>query len=117
MKKETIVYIRNGSPWITENCPACGTHVYNDDNFCSECGQELSHAHYRMILETGGVGLKMHGGWTQCIPDNEGVNRAVFVRELEKLERICQVHPKDETMLEIMREAYIRNCFGKEKEV
>lgn len=116
MKKETIVYVRDGSPWITEDCPSCGKQVYHDQKFCSECWQELSHAHCRLILGTGGVGLKLYGGWTQCIPGSEGVNRAVFVRELEKLERICQVHPKDETMLEIMREAYIRNCFDKEKE-
>lgn len=116
MKKETIVYIRDGSPWITENCPTCGTHVCRDEKFCSECGQKLSHTHYRQILNTGGVGLKLHGGWTQCLPTDKGVNRAVFVRELELLESICQVNPKDKIMLDIMREAYIRNCFDKEKE-
>lgn len=116
MKTETIVYVRYGSPWITENCPSCGTHVCHDDKFCSECGQELSHAHFHRISKTGGTGIKMTGTWTQCIPD-DGVNREVFIRELEKLERICQVHPKDETMLKIMREAYVKNCFEKtEKE-
>ena len=116
MKKETIVYVRYGSPWITENCPSCGTHVRrHDQQFCAECGQELSHAHFRLISETGGTGIAMTGTWTRCVPD-DGVNREAFLRELEKLERIYRVHPKDGDMLKIMREAYIRNCFDKENE-
>ena len=116
MKKEALVFVRHGSPWITTNCPNCGVHIPFDQKFCAECGQEMSYEHYRKISRTGGHGLNMTGEWTQCFPD-DGVNREVFIRELENLERICQVHPEDKTMLKIMREAYINTCFettGKE---
>lgn len=116
MKQEAIVYVRHGSPWITTNCPNCGEHVPFDQKFCAECGQELSYKNFHCILNTGGTGIKMGYEWTQCLPHDDGVNKEIFIRELKKLERICRVHPKDETMLEIMREAYIRNCFNKEKE-
>lgn len=116
MKKEAIVFVRHGSPWITTNCPTCGKHIPYNQKFCGECGQEMSYEHYRKISKTGGTGIKMTGTWTQCIPDDE-VNREVFIRELEKLERVYQVNPKDKTMLKIMREAYVSNCFEKtEKE-
>lgn len=26
---------------IGENCPNCGSSIYEDDHFCSECGKEL----------------------------------------------------------------------------
>ena len=117
MKREAIVFVRHGSPWITTNCPNCGKHIPFDQKFCSECGQEMSYEHFKKVRQTGGAGLKMTGTWTQCIPDDDGVNREVFIRELEKLERVCQVHPKDETILKIMREAYVNSCFEKtEKE-
>lgn len=115
MKKEALVFVRHGSPWIDTACPNCREHITFDQKFCAECGQELSYENYKKICQTGGTGIKMTGAWTQCIPD-DGVNREVFIRELEKLERTCQVHPKDEAMLKIMREAYVDNCFGKEKE-
>jgi hypothetical protein len=116
MKKEAIVFVRHGFPWITTNCPNCGMHITPDQKFCYECGQKMSYEHFKKISQTGGTGLNMTGAWTQCLPD-DGVNREVFIRELEKLERVCQVHPKDETILKIMREAYVNSCFEKtEKE-
>ena len=111
MKKEAIVFVRHGSPWITTNCPNCGEHIPFDQKFCAECGQEMSFKDFHFILITGGRGVKMSYEWTQCLPPHDCVNKEIFIRELEKLERICQVHPKDKTMLKIMREAYINTCF------
>ena len=112
MKKEALVFVRDGSPWITTNCPNCGKHIPFDQKFCAECGQEISYEHFRKIFQDGHgcMSIKLPPTWTRCLPD-DGVNQEFFIRELEKLERICQVHPKDETMLKIMREAYVRNCF------
>ena len=110
--QETAVYVQFGTPWICKACPACGRRVKNCQQYCPDCGQHISHEDYRKVLKTGGVGIKTKGGWRRVILDRK-LKEEYIRQKLSKIELECDC--EDNSIVRIMRDAYIKTCFENEK--
>lgn len=112
--QETAVYVRFGfgAPWICEACPACEGIVKECQQYCPDCGQHISHEDYRKVLETGGVGIETKGGWRRVILDRK-LKEEYIRRKLSQIELECDC--EDNSIVRIMRDAYIKTCFENEK--
>ena len=115
MKREVRIFVCNDSPWISSYCPQCGKRVYQNEHFCTECGQELSFVDYEKVLDDGGCSIDLPPVWTEYIVNDE-MNKIAFVKELRKLEEKYRINSKD-PMVKILRNEYIKTATENLKEI
>lgn len=110
--QETAVYVQFGTPWICEACPSCGRRVKDCHQYCPDCGQHISHNDYNKVRSTGGTGIETNGGWRRVIPDRK-LKEEYVRRKLSRIELECDC--EDNSIVRIMRDAYIKTCFENQK--
>ena len=114
MKKDARVFVRCGdTPWIAAYCPHCGTRISTEDHFCKNCGQELSFENYNKVSELANLGkIKLTLNWREYFV-NEKENQEVFLARLEQLEKEFLIDTKENTIVKILRNEYIKTAFEK----
>lgn len=115
MKQEVRIFISHNTPWLTSYCPHCGKRVYMNENFCKDCGQELSFDDYKKVLNDGGRSFDLPRDWTEFIVNDE-LNKMAFVKELRKLEEKYRIN-SDDPMVKILRNEYIKTAVENLKEI
>lgn len=110
MTKEAQVFVRFGVPWVTTLCPECNDRVNPEDKFCSHCGQALSFDLYRAVLK-GTLKPKRTTKWTEVVPDTEATRKSLEQALIDLEKKYC-VPERNEPILRIMREQYIKSVFG-----
>lgn len=108
MKLEVRTFVRHSSPWICSICPTCGKSVCQSENFCKNCGQELSFESFNIISKDGGHSFDLPPTWSEIVIDDK-IRKMRFMQGLKELERTCNI--KDNSILKIMREQFIKTCF------
>ena len=116
MKQEVRIFICNDSPWIVSYCPQCGKRVYQNEHFCKECGQELSFENYNKVRELDRLGkIKLTRNWTEYYV-NEEDNQSVFLARLEQLEKEFFIDTKENPIVKILRNEYVKTAFEKKED-
>ena len=118
MKKDARVFVRCGDcPWIATYCPNCDTRISPDDHFCKECGQELSFENYHKVRELDRLGkIKLTLNWTEYYV-NEEENQSVFLARLEQLEKEFLIDTKENPIVKILRNEYVKTAFENKQKV
>ena len=118
MKRDARVFVRCGdSPWISTYCPNCGKRISADDHFCKECGQELSFENFNKVLELNRLSkIKLTRNWTEY-EVNEEDNQSVFLARLEQLEKEFLINTKENPIVKILRNEYIKTAFENKQKV
>lgn len=116
MKKDARVFVRcGGAPWIATYCPNCGKRISAEDHFCNECGQELSFENYHKVRELDRLGkIKLTLNWTEYFV-NEEENQSVFLARLEQLEQEFLINTKENPIVKILRNEYVKTAFEKKE--
>ena len=110
MTKEAQVFVRFGVPWVTTRCPDCNLRADPENRFCPNCGLALSFDLYRAVLK-GTLKPKRTPGWTEVVPDTEATRKALEQALVDLENKYC-VSGRNESILRIMREQYIKSVFG-----
>lgn len=110
MTKEAHVFVRFGVPWVATLCPDCNDRVDPDKRFCPNGGLALSFDIFRAVLK-GTLKPKRTTGWTEVVPDTEATRKALE-QALVDLEKKYCVPRRNESILRIMREQYLKTVFG-----
>ena len=106
---EVRIFVRFGSPWIKAICPKCGNNV-GVVKYCQNCGQELSYNDFNAVLNDGGHNVELPPVWSEIIV-NKSLRMQRLVEGLKELERMCNI--KEDSILKILRNEYIKTCFEK----
>lgn len=116
MKRDARVFVRCcDTPWISTYCPNCGERIYPNDHFCKECGQELSFENYNKVHELDRLGkIKLTRNWTEYYV-NEEDNQSVFLARLEQLEKEFLIDTKENPIVKILRNEYVKTAFEKKE--
>lgn len=114
MKRDARVFVRCGdTPWITACCPHCGTTINTGDHFCKNCGQELSFKNYNKVRELSNQGkITLTRDWKEYFV-NEEENQSLFLARLEQLEQEFLIDAKENPIVKILRNEYVKTAFEK----
>lgn len=107
---EATVYVRIGSPWIATYCSVCDNAVDNTQAYCHHCGQALSFKRYHHAMEHQSE-IKFDSSWKEYKIGIDEVNKDNFVERLLELEESFCI--KENSILKVMRNAYIKTVFEK----
>ena len=110
---EVRIFVKDDCPWIKAVCPKCGSNV-GVMNYCKNSGQELSYNDFSAVLDDGGRNIELPSVWSEIIVDKR-LQIQRFVKGLKDLERMCNI--KEDSILKIMRNEYIKTCFEKEQSI